>query len=205
MDDITAFIKSKALNSCKYLEERFQECSQKEGATSVETLGVDFRKENQAVGSEGEGEKKEVRCERLAYQEKSGFPEKLHKGWCEEVVEDGSGPCESVGEASRWHRVYRKAETSGGRCQQQQARRNRCRSLSLSLFLEVNNLEVEEQLSTTATLAWVGGVWLGRWEKGAAEGLEEADLRGSDMVTSERTCRNRHARRPVTWASSGTL
>ena len=28
-------------------------------------------------------------------------------------------------------------------------------SVSLSLFMEVNNLEVQEELSTMATLAWV--------------------------------------------------
>ena len=49
--------KSKAITSCKYLEEMFQESSNQEGvslATNVETLGA---------GSEGEGEKKEVRCQ----------------------------------------------------------------------------------------------------------------------------------------------
>ena len=36
-------------------------------------------------------------------------------------------------------------------------------SVWLSLFKEVNNLEVDEELSTVATLAWAEGVWLGRW------------------------------------------
>ena len=30
------------------------------------------------------------------------------------------------------------------------------------IFMEVNNLEVEEELSTMATLAWAEGVWLGK-------------------------------------------
>ena len=34
-------------------------------------------------------------------------------------------------------------------------------SVTLSLFMEVNNLEVEEELSTNVTLAWAEGVWLG--------------------------------------------
>ena len=38
-------------------------------------------------------------------------------------------------------------------------------SVSPSLFMEVNNLEVEEELSTMATLAWADGVWLGRWRR----------------------------------------
>ena len=35
----------------------------------------------------------------------------------------------------------------------------------MSLFMEVNNLEVEEELSTMAALAWAEGVWLGRWRR----------------------------------------
>ena len=36
-------------------------------------------------------------------------------------------------------------------------------STSLSLFLEVNDLEVEEELSTVATQAWAEGAWIGEW------------------------------------------
>ena len=52
--------KSKAITSCKYLEERFQECTKKEGvvlATSVETLVGGPENQNQALGGEGESEK----------------------------------------------------------------------------------------------------------------------------------------------------
>lgn len=38
-------------------------------------------------------------------------------------------------------------------------------SVSLSLILEVNNLEVEEELSTMAPLAWAESVWLGKCGK----------------------------------------
>ena len=37
--------------------------------------------------------------------------------------------------------------------------------MSLSLFMEMNILVVEEELSTMATLAWAEGVWLGKWRK----------------------------------------
>ena len=37
------------------------------------------------------------------------------------------------------------------------ARKNE--SVSLHLFSEANNLEVDEELSTVATLAWAEGVW----------------------------------------------
>ena len=36
-------------------------------------------------------------------------------------------------------------------------------SVSLSLLMEVNILDVEEELSTTAPLAWAEGSWMGRW------------------------------------------
>ena len=40
-------------------------------------------------------------------------------------------------------------------------------SVSLSFFMEVNNLEVEEELSTMATLACAEGIWMGRWGRGS--------------------------------------
>ena len=67
-------------------------------------------------------------------------------------------------------------------------------SVSLSFFMDVTNLEVEEELSTMATHAWAEVVRLGRMEKRAAEGLEEAGLR--DLETSERTGWSGHCARP---------
>ena len=34
---------------------------------------------------------------------------------------------------------------------------------SLSLFMEVNGLEVEDEISTMATQYWAEGVWTGKW------------------------------------------
>ena len=42
-------------------------------------------------------------------------------------------------------------------------------SVSLSLFLEVNDLEVEEELAIVATLAWAKGSWMGKWRKQICE------------------------------------
>ena len=36
-------------------------------------------------------------------------------------------------------------------------------STSLSLFLEVHDLEVQEEFSTMATQAWAEGRWIGKW------------------------------------------
>ena len=66
----------------------------------------------------------------------------------------------------------------------------------LLFFLEESNPEVEEELSTMATLAWSEGVCLGRWEERATEGLDETDLRSVDMEASERTCRSCRVRDP---------
>ena len=59
------------ITSCRYLEERFQECTEKDGvvmATSVEKVVVALRKRTKQLGRIAE--KKEVRCEILAHQEK---------------------------------------------------------------------------------------------------------------------------------------
>ena len=56
-------------------------------------------------------------------------------------------------------------------------------SVSLSLLMEGNNVEVEEELSTMATVAWAEGVWLGKWGK-----------EHQNAWTRERICRSRHAR-----------
>ena len=61
------------------------------------------------------------------------FPEELHEDWCEEVVEDGFGPCESVERAERLKLRQQVAAAAGKKD-----------SVSLPLFMEVNGLEVEE-------------------------------------------------------------
>ena len=56
-------------------------------------------------------------------------------------------------------------------------------------------MEVEEDLSTMATLFWAEGAWMGRWKR-ALENVEEADLRGADMETGERASTSSHVRDP---------
>ena len=53
--------KSKAITSCKYPEERFLECSKKEGVvleTSVETLEVDLRTRTKRLGAKAMARRK---------------------------------------------------------------------------------------------------------------------------------------------------
>ena len=63
----------------------------------------------------------------------------------EEVAEDGSGPCESTEKTSRWHRLQAEFE---------EAAAGKKESFSLPLGMDMNNREVEKELSTRATLAW---------------------------------------------------
>ena len=37
--------------------------------------------------------------------------EELHDDWCKEVVEDGLGPCETVGRSNSWHLAHGNAES----------------------------------------------------------------------------------------------
>ena len=63
-------------------------------------------------------------------------------------------------------------------------------STSLSLFMEVHGLEVEDELSTMATQCWAEGVWTGKWSHEQKRSLDEANSRSSDVETVERTCRS---------------
>ena len=69
----------------------------------------------------------------------------LFEDMCDELVEDGPGPSESVVRSSRRHRSFRKVKAEARWQQQQQARRSRIRS---HFFMEVNNLAIEEELGT---------------------------------------------------------
>ena len=113
------------------------------------------------------------------------FQKKLHEDWSEEGIENGLSPCESVGGQAVGIVPSDKAEieeADGSGSRQEE-------SVSLSLFLEVKNLEVEGELSTMATLPWAEGAWLGKWER-ANDCVEEADFRSADMETGERACRS---------------
>ena len=56
----------------------------------------------------------------------------------------------------------------------------------LSLFMETYGFEVDEELSTLVTQYWAAEVWTGKW----SHELDEADSRGSNMETGDRTRRS---------------
>ena len=154
--------KSKVITSCNYVEERFQECRMKEGValeTSVETLGVDLRARTKAVGAREKARRK--KCDvRFSHIRKSRiFRKSYMRTGVRKLLRKGLVPArawggQAVGLAPRQRLTLRR---------QMAAAAGEKESVSLSFFMEVSNLEVEEEPFTMAALAWVEGVWLGRW------------------------------------------
>ena len=94
--------------------------------------------------------------------------------------------------ASRWHRACRKAEIEEARRQMAATTTKMETVSSLSLFLEVINLEVQGKTFHQGFACLGGGGLVGKMGKRAAEGLVETDLRSAEMETTERTCRSSH-------------
>ena len=55
--------------------------------------------------------------------------------------------------------------------------------------MEVDNLEVEEEFSTMATLFWAEGVWMGRWKREQQNAWRKQIFEVQTWGTSERACR----------------
>ena len=166
-------------------------------ASSVETLGVDLRTRPKQVGDKARGTQCDVGFsvigENRVFQKnymRTGMRKLLRTGLV--LARAWEGQAVGIAPTDRL-KLRREMAAAAGKKE----------SVPLSLFMEVNNLEIEKELSTMATLAWTEGVRLGRMEKRAAEGLEEADLRSTDLETSGRTGRSSHMRDFVIWASSG--
>ena len=170
--------------SCSCLEEKVQECSTEEWTLrrSVETLGVDLRRRTVQPGAKEKARRQ--KCDlKFSFARRNCVFEKN----CMEAVEDGLGLCESVGEEKPLALPLQSG--AGG----SSSRKNE--SVSLSLFMEENISEVEEDLSTMATLYWTEGVC--GWE-------DAADHGSADIGTGERTClQEQSCVRPLIWALSG--
>ena len=89
----------------------------------------------------------------LAHQEESGLSEELHEDRSEKVVEDWPGSRKSV------------ERTGGGCCacrrlklRRQMAAARKKESVPLTLFLEVNDLEVEDELRKQKGLGLANGL-----------------------------------------------
>ena len=91
--------KSKMIASCGFLKEELRQCSTEEGVTmadSVETLGVDLRKQESKGWGQKKNEEEEVQGEILDHQEEQGLPKELHEGGGQEVVTNGYGASKDV-------------------------------------------------------------------------------------------------------------
>ena len=188
---------SKVMALCGYLEETFWECNKKriELATSVGTLGVDLKQ----PGAKETAKKCDVRFSLTRKNEvfqknymRIGVDKLLRMGLVSERVRGG----QAVGIAHT-ERLKLRRKMAAAACKK--------KSVSLSLFMEVNSLEVEEGLSTMATLFCAKGVC--GWEDGrerererdrerAEDGVEEAGFRSAEMETSEMAWRSCDARNP---------
>ena len=96
---------NKAITSCRYLEERFQECSRKEGValeTSVETLQGDLRTRTKQLGAKEKAGRKKCDVRFLLIRKNRELPEKIHEDWSKNAVEDRFGSRESVEEDKPW-------------------------------------------------------------------------------------------------------
>ena len=193
--------KSKMIASCGYLEEEIRECSKEERVTmadSVETLGVDVRTKIQRLGVKEKARRKECNVRFSHITKNKAFQKSYMKVRVRKLLRTGlvlarAWRAQAVGIAPTERLKLRR---------QMGAAAGKKESASLSLFLEVYGLEVEEELSTMATHSWAEGVWIGKWPSEQKEAWRKQIFDGSEVETSERTCRSCHVRL-VNSASSG--
>ena len=105
------------LSSCKYLEERFQECSKKAGVdleTHVETLGVDLRTRTKLLGTKEKARRQ--KCDvTFSLIRKIGFFRKIHDDWRQKPVEKRIWfPRERNSPTERW-KLWRQMAAGAGK------------------------------------------------------------------------------------------
>ena len=71
------------------------------------------------------------------------------------------------------HFAYREVDIEGNIWRQQAGKKE---SVSLCLVLEVSDVEIEEELSTMATLFWAEGVRMNRWRGEQRKSWRDADF-----------------------------
>ena len=142
-------------------------------ATSVETFGVDLRTRTEQLGAKekARGTKCERRCSLV----------RRNRIFQKSYMRIGVGklPRTALVPARAWSRqAVGMALTERLKLRRQiAAAAGKKESVLLSLFREVTNLEVEEELATMATLAWAEGSWMGRWTTEQKEAWSKQFLR----------------------------
>ena len=150
--------KSKAITSCNYLEEKVPGMQQERRScfgNECSNTGRGLENENRAVGAKEKARWKKCDVRFSLIRKIGSFRKNSMRTVVRKLLRRG--------EDKLW--ALRPTERLKWRRQMAAAAAGKKGSVSLSLFLEVNNLEVEEELSTMATLAWTEGCWLGKWIK----------------------------------------
>ena len=145
--------------SCGFLEDKdkVRQCSKEEGVTladSVETLGVDLRTRVKRLGANEQARRRKCKV-RLSFIQKNEVFQKKNEGVGQEGVTSGTGASKDLVSACSRFGSYRtiEIEEADGSSSGQKS------TTTLSLFMEVYGLEVDEELSTLATQYWAEGVW----------------------------------------------
>ena len=153
--------KSKMIASCGFLENE-QSQFRKEGVTlagSVETLGVDLRTRVKSFGAKEKARRKKCKARFSLIKRKNPFQKNYMKVGVKKLLRAGMMPARTwevyaVGMAHT-ERLKLRRQMAAAACKKS--------TTSLSLFMEANGLEVEEELSTMATQYWTEGAWTGKW------------------------------------------
>ena len=154
--------KSKMIASCGFLEDELRQCSQEEGVTmadSVETLGVDLRTRVKNLGAKDKARRKKCKKTLSLVKKHKAFQKSYMNVEVKMLLRAGVMPARTwrvhaVGMAPTERlKLRRQMATAAGKKS----------TTSLSLFMEVDGLEVKEELSSLVTQYWAEGVRTGKW------------------------------------------
>ena len=143
--------------SCGFLDDGLRQCSKEKGVTmagSVETLGVDLRTRVKKLGVKEKARRKKCKVRFSLIKKNKPFQKSCTKVGVRKMQRAGMMPGIAVGLAPTERSKLRR---------QMAAAAGEKSTISLSLFMEMFGLEVEEDLSTLATPNWAEGVWIGKW------------------------------------------
>ena len=185
---------SKTTAPCGFLEDELRQCS-KEGQTiaySVETLGVDLRTRVKRLGAKlGANEKaRKTKCRmRFSIIKKNKvFQKSYTKVGVKKLSRAGMVPASScrvhaVGMAPTERFESRRQMASSG----EKRARPRCLCSWRPLLLRRRKISL-----LWPPNCWAEGVWMQKMASRNERSLEKADLRGSDVEATGRTCRSGH-------------
>ena len=147
--------------SCSSLEDELRQCSKEERVTmadSVETLGVDLRTMVKRLGVDEKAIRKMCKVRFSLIKKNKAIRKNYIKVGVKKLLRAGMVPARTW----RVHAVETALEKLKLR-RQMAAAAGKSSTISLSLFMDVIGLEVEQALSTLAAQYWAEGVWIGKW------------------------------------------